>query len=278
VGVDPHGSMLERWGLSDDLAGLHGFCQTAVEAFADRVAVLKPQSAFFERFGSAGIAELESLIRHSRAAGALVLLDVKRGDIGSTSQAYAQAYLAPGSPLYADAITVSPYLGLGALTPIFEQAGTHGGGVFVLARTSNPDGRVVQLARTTDGRSVAQTVVDGVAQLNQGVQPLGSMGLVIGATAGQLGGDGHSSGDAHAQAIEERLELGTLNGPVLAPGMGTQGGTTEDLRRLFAGLTGRVLPSYSREILAHGPSRTALRAAAEKVGESCQIALQSAGM
>ena len=93
-----------------------------MEALADRVAVLKPQSAFFERFGSAGIAVLESTIRQCRERGALVLLDVKRGDIGSTAQAYAEAYLDPDSPLHADAITVSPYLGFGSLAPVLDVA------------------------------------------------------------------------------------------------------------------------------------------------------------
>jgi len=95
VGIDPHPALLRDWGLSDDVAGLERFARTVVEALADRVAVLKPQSAFFERFGSPGIHVLESIIRQLREAGALALLDVKRGDIGSTMAAYAGAYLAP---------------------------------------------------------------------------------------------------------------------------------------------------------------------------------------
>src|SRR4051795_3747271 len=97
VGIDPHPALLTRWGLTDDVAGLERFARTVVEALADRVAVVKPQSAFFERFGSRGIGILESTIRQSREAGALVLLDVKRGDIGSTMAAYADAYLDPSS-------------------------------------------------------------------------------------------------------------------------------------------------------------------------------------
>src|SRR3990170_4435160 len=128
VGIDPHASLLSEWGLSDDIAGLERFARTVVEALADRVAVLKPQSAFFERFGSRGIGILESTIRQSREAGALVLLDVKRGDIGSTMAAYADAYLDPASSLRADAITVSPYLGVGSLQPAFDAAARHGGG------------------------------------------------------------------------------------------------------------------------------------------------------
>src|SRR3569833_2823631 len=166
VGIDPHPELLARWGLSDDVAGLERFARTVVEALAGRVAVLKPQSAFFERFGSQGIGILESTIRQSREAGALVLLDVKRGDIGSTMAAYASAYLDAASPLSADAITVSPYLGVGALRPAFDVAAANGAGVFVLALTSNPEGPAVQHAAGPDGRTVAQTVVDEISQLH----------------------------------------------------------------------------------------------------------------
>src|ERR687890_1230988 len=160
VGIDPHAALLHRWGLSDDVAGLDRFASTVVEALADRVAVLKPQSAFFERFGSRGIGVLESIIRQSRDAGALVLLDVKRGDIGSTMAAYASAYLDPASDLAVDAITLSPYLGVGSLEPAFELAERHQAGVFVLSLTSNKEGPQVQHARLADGRTVAQSVID----------------------------------------------------------------------------------------------------------------------
>ena len=151
VGIDPHPELLHAWELPDTPAGLARFCETVVEALAEQVAVLKPQSAFFERFGSAGIAVLESTIRQSRERGALVLLDVKRGDIGSTAQAYAQAYLDPNSPMYTDAVTVSPYPGFAALGPFLDLARAYGGGVFVLAATSNADGRALQRARTEAG-------------------------------------------------------------------------------------------------------------------------------
>lgn len=154
VGIDPHPGLLARWGLDDDVHGLERFADTVVEALGDRVAVVKPQSAFFERFGSRGVAVLESTIRQLRLAGSLVLLDVKRGDIGSTVAAYASAYLEPSSPLHVDAVTVSPYLGVGALAPMFDMATAQGGGVFVLALTSNPEGAAVQRARTpADGPS-----------------------------------------------------------------------------------------------------------------------------
>ncbi|MEV1289367.1 orotidine-5'-phosphate decarboxylase [Micromonospora sp. NPDC049679] len=256
VGIDPHASLLERWGLADDLDGLTRFTGTVVEALADRVAVFKPQSAFYERFGSRGVAVLESTIRQLREAGALVLLDVKRGDIGSTVAAYAAAYLDPASPLHVDAITASPYLGVGALAPMFDTAAAHGGGVFVLALTSNPEGRDVQHARTADGQTVAQTVIDAISQLNRGAEPLGSFGLVVGATIGDTGHD-----------------LSGVGGPLLAPGLGAQGATAADLRTVFGTALPSVLPTYSREVLGAGPTAPGLRAATDRVLAECRAAL-----
>ena len=256
VGIDPHAALLQRWGLADDVAGLERFAFTVVEALADRVAVLKPQSAFFERFGSRGIGVLESIIRQSREAGALVLLDVKRGDIGSTMAAYADAYLDPARPLCADAITVSPYLGVGSLRPAFDAAAAHGGGVFVLALTSNPEGPTVQHAVTPAGRTVAQTVIDEISQVNAGAEPLGSVGLVVGATIGDTGHD-----------------LSKVNGPLLAPGLGAQGGTPDRLRTIFGENLQNVLPSYSREVLGAGPAVADLRAAAERAAAAVHAAL-----
>jgi orotidine-5'-phosphate decarboxylase len=256
VGIDPHPVLLDRWGLSDDVAGLERFAHTVVEALADRVGVLKPQSAFFERFGSRGVGVLESIIRQSREAGAIVLLDVKRGDIGSTMAAYADAYLDPASPLCVDAITVSPYLGVGSLRPAFDSAAAHGGGVFVLALTSNPEGPSVQHARAVDGRTVAQTVIDEISQLNVGADPLGSIGLVVGATIGETGHD-----------------LSSVNGPLLAPGLGSQGGTPANLRMIFGKSLRNVLPSYSREVLEAGPDLAGLRAAARRAADEVDAVL-----
>jgi orotidine-5'-phosphate decarboxylase len=241
AGIDPHAALLREWGLDDDVAGLERFALTAVEAMAPLVSVVKPQSAFYERFGSRGVAVLERVVAESRAAGALVLLDVKRGDIGSTSQAYADAYLDPASPLAADAITASPYLGFGSLDPMVETARRHGAGVFVLALTSNPEGPEVQHARGEDGRRVADVVLDHLADLNAGAEPLGSFGAVVGATI-----------DAEVGADRD------FGGPVLAPGFGAQGGTVADLRRIFGDRAPYVLASSSRELLRLGPDRGAM--------------------
>jgi len=248
AGIDPHAALLREWGLDDDVAGLERFALTAVEGLAPNVSVVKPQSAFYERFGSRGIAVLERVVAESRAAGALVLLDVKRGDIGSTSQAYADAYLDPSSPLAADAITASPYLGFGSLDPMFETARRHDAGVFVLALTSNKEGPEVQHARVDDG-TVAGRVLDHLRDLNDGARPLGSFGAVVGATIG---------------ATDERLDI---NGPLLAPGYGAQGGTVADLRRIFGAAAGAVLPSSSRELLRSGPDPRKLGEAARRTND-----------
>jgi orotidine-5'-phosphate decarboxylase len=246
VGIDPHAALLAEWGLGDDTDGLERFTRTVVEALADRVAVLKPQSAFFERFGSRGIAVLERAVADARAAGALVLMDVKRGDIGSTMAAYASAYLDPGAPLFSDAVTLSPYLGYGSLRPAIDLARASGAGVFVLALTSNPEGAEIQRATTAAGTPLAQTVLDRLMAENAGARPLGSFGAVVGATLDVAGVD---------------LDI---NGPLLAPGLGAQGATAEDLPRVFGDAVGNVLPSVSRGVLRHGPEVPALRAAAER--------------
>jgi orotidine-5'-phosphate decarboxylase len=232
AGIDPHSALLAGWGLADDVAGLETFALTAADALAPRVAVVKPQSAFYERFGSRGIAVLERLVTTCRSAGALVLLDVKRGDIGSTSQAYADAYLDPSSPLAVDAITASPYLGFGSLTPMIDTARRHEAGLFVLALTSNPEGPEVQEARSGDA-TVADVVLGQLRELNRDADPLGSFGAVVGATI----------------VRSHRLDI---NGPILAPGFGAQGGTVDDLRRIFGTSVRHVLPSTSRELLASG--------------------------
>ncbi|WP_340540044.1 orotidine-5'-phosphate decarboxylase [Nocardioides sp. GXZ039] len=247
VGIDPHAALLHEWGLADDVAGLEQFAMTVVEAVAPVCSMVKPQSAFYERFGSRGVAVLERVIAESRAAGALVLLDVKRGDIGSTSQAYAEAYLDPASPLAADAVTVSPYLGFGSLTPFVETARAHGTGLFVLALTSNPEGPEVQHAVTDTGESVGRRMLDHLASLNEGAAPLGSFGAVVGATIGDTGTDF------------------CFNGPILAPGFGAQGGTAADIRRIFGAATPDVAPSSSREVLQAGPSVPAMREVVGKV-------------
>jgi orotidine-5'-phosphate decarboxylase len=257
AGIDPHASLLHDWDLPDSVAGLERFAMTAVDALGPVCAVLKPQSAFFERHGARGIAVLERVVGGCREQGALVLLDVKRGDIGSTVQAYADAYLDPASPLAADAVTASPFLGLGSLDPLVATASAHDAGVFVLALTSNPEGRAVQHARTADGRSVAAEILAGLASRNASGGENGSLGAVVGATV-----------ELPADVTAATLDIG---GPLLVPGVGAQGGTLADVRRVFGPAAGRVLPSSSREILRAGPDPAALRDAARRTAETFAV-------
>ncbi|MEU0333746.1 orotidine-5'-phosphate decarboxylase [Streptomyces sp. NPDC006193] len=259
VGIDPHASLLADWGLNDDVAGLERFSRTVVEAVAGRVAVLKPQCAFFERFGSRGLAVLETSVREARAAGALVVMDAKRGDIGSTMAAYAEAFLHQDAPLFSDALTVSPYLGYGSLGPAVALARQNGTGLFVLALTSNPEGREVQHAVRADGRSVGATVLAHLAAENAGEEPLGSFGAVVGATLGDLS----------AYDLD-------VNGPLLAPGIGAQGATPADLPRVFGAAVRNVVPNVSRGVLRHGPDVSALRGAAERFAEEIRAAVAGA--
>lgn len=243
VGVDPHPAMLQAWGLPVDVAGLSEMAKGMVDALGDLVAVFKPQSAIFEAFGSAGIGVLERFLAAADKAGAMVIMDAKRGDIGSTMDAYARAYLSDDSPLAADALTVNPFLGFGSLTPAVQLAEATGRGLYVLCRTSNPEGGQVQLARG-DGGSVAQQMVDAVNHANGDRDP-GPLGLVIGGTLPQLD-----------------VDLSGFTGSILVPGIGAQGGTVAGLSALFGTATARVLPTSSREVMAAGPDAESLRQAA----------------
>lgn len=251
LGIDPHPELLRSWGLPEGPDGLARFADACVEAFAG-FAVVKPQVAFFEAYGSAGYAVLERTIAALREGGVLVLADAKRGDIGSTMAAYAAAW-AGDSALAADAVTASPYLGFGSLCPLLDVAAAHHRGVFVLAATSNPEGADVQQAvrQGADGRTVAQSIVDAAAAVNRDALPEpGSVGVVVGATARRV------------------PDLGSLGGPVLVPGIGAQGGRPEALAGLGGARPGQLLPAVSREVLAAGPDVAALRAAAERLRDA----------
>jgi orotidine-5'-phosphate decarboxylase len=255
--VDPHPGLLGEWGLSDTVGGLERFALGVVEAVGPEVALVKPQAAFFERHGARGVAVLERVLVAARDAGALVLLDVKRGDISSTMAGYAAAYLSDGAPLAADAITVSPYLGVGALDPAFELAARTGRGVFVLALTSNPEGAEVQTAMTSTGRTLAQSVVDAVAARNTGRHPIGDFGVVVG-----------------ARAPVRELQLGELNGAILVPGIGAQGACLADLPEAFGSATSHVVVAVARALLRHGPHPESLRHAARRIADRAASVIQ----
>lgn len=271
VGIDPHPGLLAAWGLPDDPEGLRRFATTVVDALAGRVAALKPQSAFFERHGSAGVAVLEEVVAAVRGTGTELVVDAKRGDIGSTMAAYADAYLREGSPLAADAVTVSPYLGFGSLEPAVRAAVGSARGLFVLALTSNPEGASVQHARAvgvdgTPGRSVAGAVAAEAAALNAAEcdatgARLGSVGLVVGATVGD--------------AVRRLgIDLAAVRGPLLAPGVGAQGAGPAELADVFGDARGAVLASVSRAVLGRGPDPAALLGAARRAADEAGSALR----
>ena len=257
AGIDPHRSLVEAWDLAYDLAGVERFAMTCVEALGGHVAALKPQSAFFEVFGSAGVALLERVVAAAHDLGSLVILDVKRGDIGSTMDAYAHAFLGPAAVAPPDAITVSPYLGYESLRPAIDLAADEGRGVFALCLTSNPEGASVQHA-TRDGEAVAAAVARGAARDNAAAASrgvLGHVGLVVGATVGS--------------AVQDLgLDLASVNGPILAPGIGAQGATPADVRSVFGAAAPQVLASSSRSILRSGPEVSALRDAARREAQT----------
>lgn len=247
VGIDPHAHLLAEWGMDASAAGAREFGLRVVEAAAGRVGVVKPQVSFFECYGSAGFAALETVMAEARAAGLLVIADAKRGDIGTTMDAYAQAWLTPGSPLEADALTVNPFLGTGALEGTFDLAERAAKGVFVLAATSNPDARTAQGARLASGETVSGAIVREVSARNARVTREGhwaSLGVVVGATVDWT--------DAGLRAFSPVA-------PILGPGFGHQGAEPRDLRARFGDLAEAVIASESRSILAAGPDRLAAR-------------------
>ncbi|MBT2512729.1 orotidine-5'-phosphate decarboxylase [Arthrobacter sp. ISL-30] len=250
VGIDPHPGLLADWRLNDDVAGLERFSLTVVEAVADLAAAVKPQVALYERHGSAGMAVLERTLAAAADAGVLTIADAKRGDIGSTMAAYADAWLWDGSSLAADSVTLSPYLGFESLRPALDLAAENGRGVFVLALTSNPEGQSVQHVGGTD--SVARRIAAAAAVENQRYDgAMGSVGLVVGATIGSA-----------LQDLD--IDLNAVRGPVLAPGLGAQGANPADLRRTFGEAYPLVLGTSSRGILAAGPDAVALRSATKE--------------
>jgi len=231
VGIDPHAGLLSAWGLPDTAVGAREFGLRVVDAVAGRAGIVKPQADFFERHGSAGYAALEAVLAAARGAGLFIIADVKRGDMGTTVDAYGEAWLTPGSPLEADAMTVGAYQGVGSLDAVFARADTFGKLLFVLAATSNPEGLAVQSARDRDGRTVAGAIAAEVAVRGHG--------LVIGATV---------------SPVDAGLDLVALAGaPILAPGFGHQGARIDELDEVFGPAADAVLVAESRSILGAGP-------------------------
>jgi orotidine-5'-phosphate decarboxylase len=252
VGIDPHDFLLQEWGLTSSAAGVREFGLRAVEAAAGRAGIVKPQVAFFERFGSAGYAALEEVLAAARAAGIITIADAKRGDIDTSLSGYAEAWLTPGSPLEADAVTINPFQGVGSLESAMEYAADNGKGMFVLAATSNREATEIQTAqvkRLDSTVTVSRAIIDDVSAFNAGridAGAVGPIGVVLGATV-----------DFGAQGVDVTTPK-SPGLPVLAPGFGHQGAKATRVRELFGALTPFTIVSESRSLLQAGPADLAV--------------------
>lgn len=258
VGIDPSASLLKSCGLPDTAEGAFEFGKLVFEAAQYRLSIVKPQVSFFERFGSPGFRALEELTQLARSRGVMVLTDGKRGDIDTTAEAYGEAYFSPSSPLRTDALTTHAYLGFGALEKLIAIALRHDGGVFVVVQSSNPEGRELQRATTADGETVSDHLSRLITERNSKVgSGLGPIGAVVGATCEDA---------AHTVA-----QLPSAF--ILAPGVGAQGATVEDVLKRMPAARGRVLPSVSRAILANGVTGSDIRTTIAALQEQARALL-----
>lgn len=241
VGLDPVSGRLpdELRVAGDELAGVEGFCLGVIDAVAGHVPCVKVQAACFERYHAAGFNVMFRVLAAARAAGLIVILDAKRGDIGISSEHYAAAFLGPDAPT--DALTVHSYLGDDSLTPYLAAAAQHGKGVFPMVRTSNPGGETLQALELADGRSISDAVADMVARLGD-AEPAylapgcgySLLGAVVGATK-----------PAAAATLRARMKRQIF----LVPGFGAQGAGPEDVRACFNADTTGAIISASRSVL-----------------------------
>lgn len=243
VGIDPHPGQIPGLFGGDTPEGVRRWALAVVEAAAGKVAVVKPQVSLFERHGPEGMAALQAAARAARSAGLLVLMDAKRGDIGSTAEGYANAYLAPGAPFEGDGLTVNPYMGLDTLEPYAKLAQAHGKGVIVLVRTSNPGAADFQ-SRALEGAPLYERVAQALGPLTERLMsPSGwsSLMMVIGATA---------PGEARAvRALAPKALF-------LVPGYGAQGAPASDACAGLVNGEGGVV-SASRSVTFPGAAMAA---------------------
>jgi orotidine-5'-phosphate decarboxylase len=257
-GLDPSGALLDSWRLGDSPEGLDHFADIVLQAAVGTVGVVKIQAAFYERHGWRGFRTLQRLIAEARSSGLLVIVDAKRGDVGTTNDAYAEAYLGADAPLEADALTVHPYLGLGAMGGFVSRAHESGSCLLVVTRSTNADGRTIQAATGSTGRSVEEELIEAIGQLNAQL------------ASGEIGPVGAVVGPTH---MEPTLDLVTPQAIYLAPGVGAQGATPHDVARVFAACPERVIPSASRFLLTEGPEVSRLRESAEALAREFRNAL-----
>ena len=245
VGIDPHAALLDEWGLSDDIEGLRSFANKVLSSCVGRVGIIKPQVSFFERHGSAGFAVLEQLAERAAQTDLVVIMDAKRGDIGSTMDGYFDAWLGKSAPFLCDALTVSPYLGFDSLKHVMANSLERGKGLFVLAATSNPEGKSLQTATTVNGNTLAADIWRKLGEINSVTSAvgseLGSFGAVIGATL-----------DLRSFSLTLDSDAGSSLTPILAPGFGAQGAELVDTKRLFGASARQVIASVSRSVLSAG--------------------------
>ena len=256
-GLDPSGPILDAWGLGDTPDGLDRFADIALEAASGTVGLVKLQAAFYERHGWQGFRTLQRQISEAHGAGLLVIVDAKRGDVGTTNDAYAEAYLGADAPLGADALTVHPYLGLDAMATFVSRADEAGSCLLVVTRSSNPEGRKVQSASTLSGRTVEEDLLVAIGELNARLAPgeIGPIGAVVGPTH-----------------LDPTLDLVAPHGIFLAPGVGVQGATPADVAEVFGACPDRVIPSASRSLLVVGPNVARLRDVAGRLAtEFCEL-------
>ena len=237
VGMDPSIQQLKKWGLPESAAGAEQFCIQIIDNCVEEIGFLKPQVSFFEQFGSEGFAVLERVLVRASEAGFIVIADAKRGDIGTTMDGYAKAWLSAEGPFVADAVTVSPYLGAESLDASIAIASKNSKGVFILAATSNPEARALQSSVSENQRSVARNVASYAAGFNK--EPMGSVGLVIGAQANLID-----------MAIETKKLIHT---PILTPGFGAQGAKLSSARSIFGELADVTIFSVSRSVAGESP-------------------------
>lgn len=249
VGVDAHEALLSDWGLSDSVDSLHTFAFTVLEASVGRVAVIKPQVSFFERFGSRGFRVLEDFAETAAQSDIQVIMDAKRGDIGSTMQGYFDAWLGENAPFISDALTVSPYLGVDSLSAFMSQAIERSKGLFVLAATSNPEASQLQRAKVGDHTLAAEIIsrLDAINSVSSHAKErMGSIGAVVGATL-----------NLNAVGLSKLFSDESSRTPILAPGFGAQGAQLAELSDVFGESSHRVIASVSRSVLEAGPKQLA---------------------
>lgn len=255
VGLDPSKENLSNWSLPQTAKGSQEFCNRVFDAALNEISIFKPQYAFFEQFGLKGLEVLSDIMKLIRDSGALCILDCKKGDIGSTMAAYGEAAFSAQSDFKADAITVTPYLGFQALKPVFSKAHSSGATVFVVVRSSNPEGQKIQTARLKEGFSVSEALARQIQLENSKVWKQKTIGAVIGATL-----------DPEDQN-NRRLISHLTDSWILAPGIGAQGASIPSLKTLFGSQVKNVIPSASRSLYAEGRKQNTLKKVIKKYKE-----------